>query len=96
MLSNTVAEINKLYDKYNQYSKEEILAISAKDRMAELSKKYDNRFDSFLKKLLKDTVTDRDLVRSMETLISLSNSLEILINTLISHIEFYQDNFFKD
>ena len=95
-LSDTINKINDIYKKYDTYSKEEILALSAKDRMAELSEKYDNQFDSYHKKILKTTATDRDLIRSMETLVSLSNSLEVLVNTLINHIDFYQNNFFND
>ena len=76
-------------------SREEFLALQAKLRIEEQSRKYNDEFDRLLKSLEVQEFNEREVDRMIESLKIFSDTISVWYSKLISEIGIYQENIFN-
>lgn len=95
-MSNLQETINTIKNDLTslEISREEFLALCAKERIDSQIKKYDAEFDKFLKSLEVSTMYSKDLSKVASFLKTFSDISITMYDNLINEIDRYQKNIF--
>lgn len=89
-LQETIDSIKKDFTEVKDFSREDLLALCAKNRIEEINHNYECEFDRLLVSLEKDCMNGADFDKLSASMNSLSSILTVLYDTLLNHINFYK------